>query len=67
VNQYMLASMVALHTFASSLLARLRREEGQDMAEYALLLVGIALVVALAAVFLGGKIASLFSSIGNSL
>jgi Flp pilus assembly pilin Flp len=63
----MLASMLALHTFASSLFARLRREEGQDMAEYALLLAGIAVVVALAAVFLGSQISSLFSSIGNQL
>ena len=41
------------------------REEGQDLAEYALLIGLIALVVILAVTFLGGQLSSLFSTIGS--
>ena len=47
---------------------RLReRQEGQTMAEYALILGGIAIVVILAIVFLGGRINSLFRATGSSV
>jgi len=43
------------------------RQEGQTMAEYALILGGIAIVVILAIVFLGGKIDELFRATGSSV
>ena len=43
------------------------REDGQTMAEYALILAGIAILVLLAVVFLGGEIEELFSETGNSI
>ena len=49
--------MAALFVYLQNTVARLReRQEGQTMAEYALILGGIAIVVILAIVFLGGKI-----------
>jgi pilus assembly protein Flp/PilA len=43
------------------------REDGQTMAEYALILAGIAILVLLAVVFLGGEIEELFEETGNSI
>ena len=48
-------------------LKSLEREEGQTLAEYAMILAGIALIVVFAIAFLGGRISSLFSNIGSSL
>jgi Flp pilus assembly pilin Flp len=45
----------------------LRREEGQTMAEYGILLGVIALVVVVVAITLGSKISALFTSAGNGL
>jgi pilus assembly protein Flp/PilA len=47
--------------------ARLRREEGQTMAEYALLLGLILVVTAVVIAALGGQISSVFTSVTNSL
>jgi pilus assembly protein Flp/PilA len=47
--------------------ARFRREEGQTMAEYGILIAVIALIVVLAATMLGGQISSLFNSTGSHL
>jgi Flp pilus assembly pilin Flp len=44
-----------------------RRDNGQTMAEYALILGGIAIIVILAIVFLGGRIRDLFESTGSSV
>jgi Flp pilus assembly pilin Flp len=50
------------------LFARLRHEEdGQGLAEYALILLFIAVVAVAALTFLGTTISSLLSSVGNSL
>jgi pilus assembly protein Flp/PilA len=49
------------------MLMRLRREEGQTMAEYGILIAVIAIVVVLAAVFLGSSISSLFSNTSTHL
>ena len=43
------------------------REEGQTLAEYALILALIAVIAVLALIFLGGTITNLFSSVGNSV
>jgi len=43
------------------------REEGQGLAEYALILALIAIVSIVALTFLGGQIASILSNIGANL
>ena len=48
-------------------LSQIEREEGQTLAEYALILALIAVVVAVAVGFLGSQITNEFSSIGNKL
>ena len=49
-------------------LATLRRdEEGQGLAEYALILALIAIIAIVALIFLGGAISSIISDVGNSL
>jgi len=45
----------------------LRREEGQGLAEYGLILTLIAVVAVLALMFIGGTLSSLLSVIGQSL
>ena len=45
----------------------LRREEGQTMTEYGVLLALIAVVVIAALIILGPKIATLFDKVGNQL
>ena len=50
-----------------SALASLRREEGQTMTEYVLILAGIALLVILAVWFLGGEVEDLFSDTGSTV
>ena len=60
--------MTALVVRVQNFVANLRdREEGQTMAEYALILGGIAIVVIAAIVFLGGNIKDLFQSTGSSV
>jgi Flp pilus assembly pilin Flp len=48
-------------------LARIREDAGQGLAEYALILAFIAVVAVLALTFLGSDISSLLSQIGNDL
>jgi pilus assembly protein Flp/PilA len=51
-----------------SLLAALRRdEEGQGLAEYALILALIAIVAIVALIFLGGQISTILSTVGASV
>jgi pilus assembly protein Flp/PilA len=52
----------------TTLLAALRRdEEGQGLAEYALILALIAIVAILALIFLGGQISGILSNVGESV
>jgi pilus assembly protein Flp/PilA len=53
----------------SSFLASLKRddEEGQGLAEYALILALIAIVAIVALLFLGGQISKILSTIGSSV
>ncbi len=53
--------------FAGLELPSIKREEGQTLAEYAMILALIAAVVAGALIFLRGKITDLFTTIGNSI
>ena len=48
-------------------LALPRREDGQTLVEYALILALIAIVVIVAVIFLQGKISTVFSSIGDAV
>ncbi len=51
-----------------ALIASFRRdEEGQGLAEYALILALIAIVAIVALIFLGGQISSILSTVGNSV
>ncbi len=60
--------MASLIAYLQNVVFGLReRREGQTMAEYALILGGIAIVVILALVFLGGRIRDLFESTGSSV
>ena len=50
------------------LLAALRRDEdGQGLAEYALILALIAIVAIVALIFLGGAISTILSTVGRSV
>jgi len=60
--------MSAVIVYVQNLVGGLRaRQDGQTMAEYALILGGIAIVVILAIVFLGGRIDDLFRATGSSV
>jgi Flp pilus assembly pilin Flp len=60
--------MAAIVVHLQNLVARLReRQEGQTMAEYALILGGIAVVVIAGILILGPAIRDLFSSTGDSV
>ncbi len=45
----------------------LEREEGQTLAEYALILALISAVVAVSLIFIQSRISSLFTTIGNAI
>jgi pilus assembly protein Flp/PilA len=44
-----------------------RDEEGQGLAEYALILALIAIVAIVALIFLGGQVSKILSNVGNSV
>ena len=51
-----------------ALIAHLRRdEEGQGLAEYALILALIAIVAIIALIVLGGQVSKILSTVGNSV
>ena len=56
--------MALVHQFLASLR---RDEEGQGLAEYALILALIAIVAIIALVFLGGNIQTILSTVGKSV
>jgi pilus assembly protein Flp/PilA len=52
----------------NSFLAALRSDEdGQGLAEYALILALIAIVAIIALIFLGGQVSGILSTVGNSV
>jgi len=51
----------------SKLLARVRDDEGQGLAEYALILALIAIVAIIALIFLGSQVSTILSTVGNSV
>ena len=44
-----------------------RDDEGQGLAEYALILALIAIVAIIALIFLGGQVSTILSTVGNSV
>jgi len=55
-------------TFLSALINSFRRDdEGQGLAEYALILALIAIVAIVALLFLGGAISNILSTVGSSV
>ena len=51
-----------------SIMASLRRdEEGQGLAEYALILALIAIVAIIALIFLGGQVSGILDTVGKSV
>jgi pilus assembly protein Flp/PilA len=50
-----------------ALIASFRNEEGQGLAEYALILALIAIVAIIALIFLGGQVSGILSDVGNSV
>lgn len=54
-------------TLVANLDSARRREDGQTLAEYALILALIAVLVVVAIAFLQGSISNLFSEIGSQL
>ena len=59
--------MTALVVYLQNTVARLRDREGQTMAEYALSIGGIAIVVIAGILILGPAIRDLFQSTGSSV
>jgi pilus assembly protein Flp/PilA len=56
------------HVSLRSLIASVRRdEEGQGLAEYALILALIAIVAIIALIFLGTQVSTILSTVGNSV
>jgi pilus assembly protein Flp/PilA len=58
--------MALIHSWISSFLAQ-DEEEGQGLAEYALILALIAIVAIVALIFLGGQVSKILSTVGNSV
>ena len=54
-------------TVLALMLAQVRRDDGQGLAEYALILSLIAVIAIGALIFLGTQISSLLSSIGQAI
>ena len=55
-----------LTALISSLIVR-DEEDGQGLAEYALILALIAIVAIVALIFLGGQVSKILSNVGNSI
>jgi pilus assembly protein Flp/PilA len=54
-------------TLINKILSSLRKEDGQGLAEYALILALIAIVAIIALLFLGTQISTILSTIGNAI
>ncbi len=60
--------MTLLNDLYLKVITALRRDDdGQGLAEYALILALIAIIAIIALIFLGGQISSTLSTVGNSI
>jgi pilus assembly protein Flp/PilA len=50
-----------------AIIDKTRRDEGQGLAEYALILALIAIIAIVALIFLGGQVSQILSTVGNSV
>ncbi len=57
---------IVMSQFAAPI-ARSREDEGQGLAEYALILALIAIVAIVALIFLGGQVSGILSNVGTSI
>ena len=60
------ATVTRLYVFVTSLFVR-DDEEGQGLAEYALILALIAILAIVALIFLGGQVSKVLSTVGKSI
>ena len=60
-----MALFTSLYLRATEVLRR--DEDGQGLAEYALILALIAIVAIIALIFLGGQVSKILSNVGNSV
>jgi pilus assembly protein Flp/PilA len=58
--------IVEMHLF-QALVAAARRDDGQGLAEYALILALIAIIAIVALIFLGGQVSQILSTVGSSV
>jgi pilus assembly protein Flp/PilA len=59
---------MALFTeFYLRVVEKFRREDGQGLAEYALILALIAIIAIVALIFLGGQVSTILSKVGASI
>jgi len=60
--------MALIQFYLDAAMSKLRRdEEGQGLAEYALILALIAIVAIVALIFLGSQVSKILSNVGNSV
>jgi len=59
--------LTVFSVYMRGILARVREESGQGLAEYALILALVAVVVVAALIFLQGGISGILSSVGSKL
>ena len=60
--------MALIQQYVDTFLAKFRSEdEGQGLAEYALILDLIAIVAIIALIFLGGQVSKILSTVGSSV
>ena len=50
-----------------ALISSFRKDEGQGLAEYALILALIAIIAIIALIFMGNQVSSILSNVGNSV
>jgi pilus assembly protein Flp/PilA len=50
-----------------ALISSFRHEDGQGLAEYALILALIAIVAIVALIFMGGQVSTILSTVGSSI
>ena len=55
-----------MHRF-QGLIDKLRQDDGQGLAEYALILALIAIIAIVALIFLGGQVSTILSTVGTSV
>ena len=56
-----------MQRFIERLIGHTRHDDGQGLAEYALILALIAIIAIVALIFLGGQVSQILSNVGNSV